>query len=126
MNPNKVLNFLIATIWLANGLFCKVLNVVPRHQEIVGRILGSDHAELFTKGIGFAEIAMAIWIVSGYLSRVNTLMQVVIIGTMNLLEFFLVPDLLLWGRFNLLFAFLFMLVILYNEYYLKPKPVHQS
>lgn len=125
MTLNKVFTFLIAAVWLANGLFCKVLNRVPRHQEIVGRILGSEHADLLTKTIGVAEIAMAVWIVSGYWSRVNTLMQVAIIGTMNLLEFFLVPDLLLWGRFNLLFAFLFIGVILCNEYYLKPKPVHQ-
>src|SRR4051812_32305804 len=125
MTPNKILNFLIAAIWLANGLFCKVLNGVPRHQQIVASILGSEHATLFTKMIGFAEIAMAVWIVSGYWSRVNTLMQVVIIGAMNMMEFFLVPDLLLWGRFNLLFAFLFILLIGYNEYYLKPKPAPQ-
>ena len=125
MTPNKVLNCLIAAVWLANGLFCKVLNLVPRHQEIVARILGSDHAELLTKMIGFAEIAMAVWVVSGYRSRVNAIMQVMIIGAMNLMEFFLVPDLLLWGRFNLLFAFLFILLIGYNEYYLKPKPAQQ-
>jgi hypothetical protein len=125
MSPNKVLNYLIAAVWLANGLFCKVLNGVPRHQEIVARILGSDHAELFTKGIGFAEIAMAVWIVSGYLSGLNAIMQVLVIGVMNMLEFFLVPDLLLWGRFNLLFAFLFIGVIVYNEYYLRSKPVQQ-
>jgi len=125
MTLNKVLNFLIAAVWLANGLFCKVLNVVPRHQQIVASILGSDHAELFTKMIGSAEIAMAVWIISGYRSRVNTITQVLIIGAMNLIEFFLVPDLLLWGRFNLLFAFLFILLIVYNEYYLKPKPAQQ-
>jgi hypothetical protein len=51
--------------------------------------------------------------------------QVIIIAAMNLMEFFLVPDLLLWGRFNLLFAFLFILLIGYNEYYLKPKPAQQ-
>ena len=125
MTLNKVLNFLIAAVWLANGLFCKVLNGVPRHQQIVARILGSDHAALFTKTIGFAETAMAVWVVSGYRSRLNALMQVIIIGVMNIMEFFLVPDLLLWGRFNLLFAFLFILLIVYNEYYLKPKPAAQ-
>src|SRR5690348_9429587 len=108
MTLNKILNVLIAAVWLANGLFCKVLNGVPRHQEIVARILGNDHAALFTKGIGLAEIAMAIWVISGYLSRLNAIVQVSVIATMNLLEFFLVPDLLLWGRFNLLFAFLFI------------------
>jgi hypothetical protein len=125
MTPNKVLNYLIAAVWLANGLFCKVLNLVPRHQEIVARILGSAHAELLTKMIGCAEIAMAVWVVSGYKSKVNAIMQVMIIGAMNLMEFFLVPDLLLWGRFNLLFAFLFMLLIVYNEYYLTSKPAQQ-
>jgi uncharacterized membrane protein YphA (DoxX/SURF4 family) len=125
MTPNKALNFLIAAVWLANGLFCKVLNLVPRHQQIVARILGSDHAELLTKMIGFAEIAMAVWIVSGYWSRLNAFVQIMIIAAMNLMEFFLVPDLLLLGRFNLLFAFLFILLIGYNEYYLKPKPAQQ-
>ena len=125
MTPNKVLKYLIAAIWLANGLFCKVLNLVPRHLQIVASILGSNHAELLTKMIGLAEITMAVWIVSGYWSRLNAIMQVIIIGAMNIMEFFLVPDLLLWGRFNLLFAFLFILLIVYNEYYLNPKPAQQ-
>ncbi|OQP54582.1 hypothetical protein A4H97_21675 [Niastella yeongjuensis] len=123
MTLNKILNYIIAAVWLVNGLFCKVLNEVPRHQEIVARILGSDHAAIFTEGIGVAEIVMAVWIVSGYWSRLNAIMQILVIGTMNILEFFLVPDLLLWGRFNLLFAVMFISVIAYNEYYLKSKPV---
>lgn len=126
MYLHKIVNYLIAAVWLVNGLFCKTLNWVPRHQEIVARILGNNHAPLFTKVIGLAEIVMAIWIVSGYRSRLNTIMQVLVIGTMNLLEFFLVPDLLLWGRFNLLFAILFIAVIVYNEYYLKPKSLQQA
>jgi len=42
------LNYCIAIIWLLNGLFCKVLNLVPRHQEIVARILGSTHSRALT------------------------------------------------------------------------------
>lgn len=125
MTPNKILNLFIASVWLANGLFCKVLNLVPRHRQIVASILGSSHSTLFTTLIGVAETAMAIWVVSGYWSRVNVIMQVTIIATMNIMEFFLVPDLLLWGRFNLLFAFLFILLIIYNAFYLKPKPIQQ-
>jgi hypothetical protein len=63
---------------------------------------------------------MAVWIASGYRARLNVITQVMVIATMNLLEFVLAPDLLLWGRFNLMFAFLFILLILYNEYFLKP------
>ncbi|MES2731339.1 MAG: DoxX-like family protein [Bacteroidota bacterium] len=62
---HKILTYLIAAVWLANGLFCKVLNLVPRHQLIVGRILGEEHAGLLIKVISVSEIMMAVWIVSG-------------------------------------------------------------
>ena len=120
MTTYKLLNYLIAAVWLANGLFCKLLNGVPRHQEIVARILGNGYSAPLTRLIGLSEIAMAVWIISGFWARLNAITQVAIIATMNVLEFILAPDLLLWGRFNLLFAFLFMLLILYNEYFLKP------
>lgn len=122
---NKLLNYGVAFVWLVNGLYCKVMNSVPRHQAIVARILGDEHAALLTKLIGFAEICMAIWIVSRYWARLNVISQVAVIAAMNIMEFILVPDLLMWGRYNLVFAFLFILLILYNEYYLKPKTAQQ-
>lgn len=126
MTISRLLNYFIAAVWLANGLFCKVLNLVPRHQEIVARIVGDGQAALLTKAIGFAEITMAVWVLSGYLARLNAIIQITVIATMNVLEFILVPDLLLWGRFNILFALLFMLLILYNQFFLSSKPVQQS
>jgi hypothetical protein len=117
----RVLNYLIAAVWFANGFFCKVLNLVPRHKQIVERILGSNASSLFTKVIGVAEIVIAIWIVSGIKSKINALTQVMIIAVMNTLEFFLAPDLLLWGKFNALFAFIFILVIYFNEFLLNKK-----
>jgi hypothetical protein len=126
MTRNKFLNYLIAVVWIANGLFCKVLNLVPRHREIVARITGNAHAGVLTKAIGFSEMAMAVWILSGFRTRLNAITQVVIIATMNCLEFIIAPDLLLWGRFNALFAFLFILVILYNEFYLRDRPTQQT
>lgn len=126
MIRNNLLNYLIAVVWIANGLFCKVLNLVPRHQEIVARIIGSAHAEILTRAIGFSEIAMAVWILSGFRTKLNVITQVVIIATMNSLEFILAPDLLLWGRFNALFAFLFILLILYNEFYIRNRQTQQT
>ena len=117
----KSLTFIIASVWLVNGLFCKALNYVPRHQEIVGAILGNDYAEILTILIGVLEIAMAIWVISEIKSRVNSILQITIIGLMNILEFILVPELLLWGRFNILFASIIILVIYYNEFILKKK-----
>ena len=87
MTPHTLLTPLIATIWLINGLVCKVLNLVPRHQEIVAAILGQEHAVLLTKAIGFSEIAMAIWILNGKWPRLNAISQMVIIAIMNILEF---------------------------------------
>jgi hypothetical protein len=116
MNKNAI-NYGIAAVWLVNGLFCKLLNLVPRHMAIVARILGPEHAGLFTRLIGIAEIAMAVWIISGIKSRMNGVVQMVVIGSMNILEAALAPDLLLWGRFNAVFAFLFVLLIYYNEFY---------
>ncbi|MCD6068566.1 MAG: hypothetical protein K0S33_3392 [Bacteroidetes bacterium] len=119
---HKILNYLIAAVWIANGLFCKVLNLVPRHQQIVGRILGEEYAFAFTKLIGVSEILMAVWILSGFRKRLNAIAQMLIIAAMNTIEFIVVPDILLWGRLNSLFAFLFILLIGSNEFVLnKPK-----
>ncbi|SDJ98717.1 DoxX-like family protein [Catalinimonas alkaloidigena] len=118
-----LLTYCIASVWLVNGLFCKVLGWVPRHEQIVARILGEAVAPLLTQAIGFAEIGMALWVVSGIQRRVSAVTQIVLIGTMNLLEFFLAPDLLLWDRFNLIFALGFMGLIYYHTFQLRKRIV---
>lgn len=115
---HKILTLCIALVWFANGLFCKVLQLVPRHEYIVGRILGETYSRPLTLLIGLAEIIMTLWILSGYKARLNAITQIVVIVSMNTLEFILAPDLLLWGRLNALFALLFVLVIYFNEFYL--------
>ena len=64
-----VLTIAISLVWLINGLFCKVLNLVPRHQLIVARILGEDYSGLITKAIGLSEILMFLWVLSKLKSR---------------------------------------------------------
>lgn len=118
---HKALTYCIAIVWIANGLFCKVLNLVPRHEQIVARILGASHSRTLTLLIGLAEIGMAIWILSAFKTRWNAITQIAVVGTMNTLEFFLAPDLLLWGKLNAFYAFLFMLAIYYNEFHLNKK-----
>lgn len=95
------------------------MNLTPRHQQIVGEILGEEYSRVLTVVIGFSEIIMAIWIVSNYRSKINTILQICIVATMNVLEFILVPDLLLWGSMNSLFALMFIYVVWYNEFKLK-------
>jgi uncharacterized membrane protein YphA (DoxX/SURF4 family) len=106
----------ISLVWLLNGLVCKLLNLVPRHQQIVARILGEEYAPFLTKAIGISEIAMFAWIISGIKPRFCAITQMVIIAVMNTLEFIMVPDLLLFGRANSLLAIVLIVVIFINEF----------
>ena len=117
----RILTWLIAAIWIINGLFCKVLNLVPRHQEIVAAILGIDHSGILTILIGLAEILMGVWILTRIKTQLNAITQILIIGIMNALEFLFVPNLLLFGKFNSVLAFLLIAVICYHEFMLKPR-----
>ena len=117
----KFITVMISLIWFINGFFCKILNLVPRHQEIVVRILNEKYARELTFTIGVLEILMTIWILSNYKSKFNAIIQIVIILSMNIMEFFLVPELLLWGRFNILFAIFLSIIIYYNEFHFKNK-----
>ncbi|MDH5380176.1 MAG: DoxX-like family protein, partial [Cyclobacteriaceae bacterium] len=56
---HRVTSYFLVAIWIGNGLFCKVLNLVPRHEQIVAQILGDNHSRLFTLIIGLLEIGMA-------------------------------------------------------------------
>ena len=114
-----VIHYASTMVWLINGLFCKVLNLVPRHRQIVSEILSDRFAFELTTLIGLLEILIALWILTGYKSRFNTLFQMLSIFAMNLLEFWLVPELLLFGRINFLFAMLFNILLYFNEFHLK-------
>ncbi|MFN4085950.1 MAG: DoxX-like family protein [Spirosomataceae bacterium] len=118
-NKHRILTFLIATVWLANGLLCKVLYLVPRHEQIVARILGEDYSKTLTVLIGLSEVVMAIWVLTRFKTKFNAITQITVVATMNILEFILVPDLLLWGRLNSVFALLFIGLVYYNEFVLK-------
>lgn len=121
---HRLLTYLLAAVWLVNGLYCKVLNGVPRHQLIVVRILGADHGELLTKAIGFGEVLMAVWVLSQVKPRWCAITQIALVATMNLIEFVLAPDLLLYGRFNAGFAGLFIGLVYYWAFGLR-RPVPQ-
>ncbi|MBA6155667.1 DoxX-like family protein [Tenacibaculum sp. S7007] len=121
MKLNKIVIYIISLVWFINGFFCKILNLVPRHQEIVSRILNEEYSREITLIIGVLEVFMTIWILSGFKSRLNSITQMSIIITMNIIEFFLAKDLLMWGKLNIIFAFIFVAIIYYNEFVIKNK-----
>lgn len=116
----RIPRIFFAAVWLVNGLICKVLDVVPRHREIVGRILGEDHALALTRLIGIGEIGMAVWILSGIKSKWSAWAQISGVMTMNVIEFFLVPDLLLFGKLNFLVALAYSALVARAELFANP------
>jgi uncharacterized membrane protein YphA (DoxX/SURF4 family) len=119
-----VLTWSFATVWAVNGLYCKILDGVPRHRAIVERILGVSYAGFFTRLIGVGEVLMAIWIVSGRWSRGSAIAQVVLVGIMNAMEFFMAPDLLLFGRINAVVACCYMVIVYLTEFVLHRQIVY--
>lgn len=118
---SSIITYFIALVWLVNGLLCKVLGLVPRHEQIVARILGNNIALPAVKLIGALEILMCIWVLSRIWRRLCAVSQIILVAVMNIMEFILVPDLLLFGRLNSVFAFLFICLIWYNEFVLHKK-----
>ncbi|MES2388528.1 MAG: DoxX-like family protein [Bacteroidota bacterium] len=114
----KIINFAIAAVWLINGLFCKVLNLVPRHRLIVAEILGEAHATLLTTLIGVSEVLMSVWILSAIKPKYAALATITLVLLMNILEFILAPGLLLFGRLNALVAVAFAFLVYYNKFHI--------
>jgi len=111
-----LLTILIGLVWFINGLICKVLGLTPRHEEIVARILGADHASVLTLLIGSSEVIMAIWVWSRkwykpIWFKLNTIAQISVVMTMNILETIIAKDLLLWGNLNIIWAAMFCIVV---------------
>ncbi len=118
---NRLLILFFSLIWLVNGLFCKILNLVARHQQIVAEILGETYAKPLTIAIGVGEMLMAIWIISRKFAQLSAITQILLIVTMNILEFILAPHLLLWGRLNIVFALCLAALVYYQGFVLEPR-----
>lgn len=111
----------IAAIWLVNGLYCKLLNGVPRHSEIVAVFVGDQWAQLFTVLIGLCEIALSLVILRNWRYHEVAVFQIVTILLMNVLEFIFAHELLLFGGVNIVFAILLCAFIFINTQFLQPK-----
>lgn len=110
-SASLTLRLFFAAVWLVNGVWCKIFDGVPRHRAIVARILGDDHSLALTRMIGAGEVVMAVWILSGIRWKWSCAAQIAAVLLMNLIEFFVVPDLLLFGRFNSIVALAYVSLV---------------
>jgi DoxX-like family len=89
----------IAIVWLVFGFVFKILNKLPRHREIVARVLGARWAAPVTILVGVGECGLGLWMLSGRFLVPCVALQTAAILTMNVLEIRRARDLLLtpWG-----------------------------
>ena len=97
-SPVALVRLGVGLVWVVFGLGFKVLDAVPRHRRIVGRILGERHAGALTRLIGVAECALGVWMWSGRWTLACVGVQAVAIVTMNAIEITRARDLLLSPR----------------------------
>ncbi len=116
-----MLTYLIASVWIINGLIYKVMNLVPRHQEIVSYFIGDGYAREATIAIGLLEVVLALWYLAQIKPCINAVVQMSAVFIMNVLEFIFVPELLLWGRFNIVLALFFIGLVYFNEFVSRQK-----
>jgi hypothetical protein len=86
---------LIGGIWIYHGLYSKLLNGIPRHQQIVARVLGQNFARPATRLIGVLELILGIWAITGIESFACAIVQTAAILGMNTLEIIFAGDLLI-------------------------------
>jgi hypothetical protein len=86
---------LIGSVWVFHGLYSKILNGIPRHRLIVGKILGQRNANLATKSIGLLEVLLGIWAFTAWQPIACAAIQTCAIVAMNTLEICLAGELLI-------------------------------
>lgn len=95
---NKLIRFAIALVWLYQGLWCKVLGGVPRHEAVIAAVplIGSASRHIALIVLGLLECGIGLWVLSGRRMRQAASVQTVLLVTMNAGGLFwaaqLIPD----------------------------------
>jgi uncharacterized membrane protein YphA (DoxX/SURF4 family) len=92
---HRLVEILIAAVWFFHGLYSKIPNGIPRHKQIVGKILGSANVEFATRTIGVLEVLLGIWVLVGWQPVICAAVQTAAIVTMNVLEISFAIELLI-------------------------------
>ena len=88
----------VASTWLVHGFYNKLLGASPRHLMIVQATPGLDGiaGQYALWAIGGAEVALAGWVLTGWVPRLCAATQTLVLLSMNVVELTFASDLLLW------------------------------
>ncbi len=94
-NFHRFLTILIGSVWVFHGLYSKISDGIPRHRQIVERILGEGLADFATLFIGVSEVLLGLWVFTCLWRKACALVQTLALVSMNFLEILLAKDLLI-------------------------------
>jgi len=91
--PLALIRASVAAVWLYEGLWCKILGRVQSQVEVVTAVpkLGPRFGAAFLKALGVAEIALAVWVMTGVAPGTCAIVQTALLIVLN-------ANGLLWAR----------------------------
>jgi len=83
--PIELIRVAVALVWLYEGLWCKLLGKMPHQVDVVAAhpLFGPARAEAFLRLLGAVEVALAVWVMSGFEALACALTQTVLLVGMN-------------------------------------------
>jgi DoxX-like family len=83
--PAWLIRSAVGGVWLYEGLWCKLLGRGPGQLEVVEAVplLGARWASRFLLLLGSVELALALWVLSGWLAGVCAIAQTVLLVSLN-------------------------------------------
>ena len=111
MRIHPLITVVIGSVWIFHGLYSKILDGIPRHRAIVGRIIGEEWAIVGTTTIGGMEVMLGIWALSRWRRRDCAWVQTLAIIAMNSVEIVRARDLLISATGMLLLNAAFLLLV---------------
>lgn len=75
----------VASIWMYQGLWCKLLGRMPHHREIVETVpfLNTSRAHRAVVALGLVECVIALTVLFGIWAREAALLQTFLLAAMN-------------------------------------------
>jgi uncharacterized membrane protein YphA (DoxX/SURF4 family) len=82
---NKLIRLAIALVWFYQGLWCKVLGGIPRHEAVIAAVpfIGPAAGHVALIALGLLECGIGLWVLSGLWMRQAAMVQTVLLAAMN-------------------------------------------
>jgi uncharacterized membrane protein YphA (DoxX/SURF4 family) len=85
MPPLWLVRVAVAAVWIYEGLWCKILGREPNQFRIVAAVphFGVPLGNAFLVALGWAELALGVWVLAGWAPALCALAQTVLLVTLN-------------------------------------------